>query len=124
MLSVVPLRIGFLVPLWIGFFSSLHLKIFLINMNFEFSLIGLLFLIMLFVPNILWTRFQPNGYDEFSQNENRVLLALDRIGQVTVVLFSLFCGAKFSFSLLLAIAFILMLLYEAYWIKYFKSITQ
>ena len=90
-------------------------------MNFEFSLIGLLFLIMLFVPNILWTRFQPNGYDEFSQNENRVLLALERIGQVTVVVFSLFCGAKFSFSLLLAIAFILMVLYELYWIKYFKS---
>ena len=90
-------------------------------MNFEFSLVGLLLLIMLFVPNIIWTKFQPRGYEEYSQNESRVLLALERIGQVSVVIFALFSGARLGFSLLLIIAFILMALYEMAWLRYFKS---
>lgn len=90
-------------------------------MNFEFSLIGFLFLIMLLVPNMIWTRFQPKDYELYSKNENRILLALERIGEVFVSVFALFCGARFSFSALLLISFVLMILYEIYWFKYFKS---
>ena len=86
-------------------------------MNFEFSFVGLIFLLMLFVPNIIWSKYQPIGYD--FKNENRVLLILERIGQVLVVVFSLFCGN--DFSPVLWIAVILMVLYEIYWIRYFKS---
>lgn len=90
-------------------------------MNFGFSFVGLLFLIMLFVPNIIWSKYKPIGYDEFSKNENRVLLILERIGEVLVTCLALLTDIKFSWSLILAIAFILMVLYEMYWVKYFKS---
>ena len=33
-------------------------------MRFGFSWVGLVFLVMLFVPNGLWTRMKPEGYDE------------------------------------------------------------
>lgn len=90
-------------------------------MNFGFSFVGLLFLIMLFVPNIIWTKFQPMDYVKFSENENIILLIFERIGQVLVSCLALFTGIKFSWSLILLIAFILMVLYELYWIRYFRS---
>mgnify|MGYP000912400262 CR=1 FL=1 len=48
--------------------------------HFGFSYVGLIFLLMLTVPNLLWTRHQPVGYT--AQNENKVLLAFERVGQV------------------------------------------
>lgn len=86
-------------------------------MNFEFSFVGLIFLIMLFVPNMIWSKYQPFGYS--SQNENRTLLILERIGEVLVVVFSLFCGNDFSWGLWISV--MLMVLYEIYWLRYFKS---
>lgn len=90
-------------------------------MNFEFSFVGLIFLIMLFVPNILWSRCPPKDYEKFSEKENKILLALERIGQIFVSALSLFCGVKFSFDMTLIIAFILMIFYEMYWVRYFRS---
>lgn len=86
-------------------------------MNFEFSFVGLIFLLMLFIPNIIWSKYQPTGYD--FKDENRILLILERIGQVLTVVFSLFCGNEFS--VVLWIAVVLMVLYEIYWIRYFTS---
>ena len=86
-------------------------------MNFEFSFVGLLFLVMLFVPNIIWSKYQPIDYD--SKDENAILLILERIGQVLVVVFALFCGN--DFSAVLWIAVFLMIVYEIYWIRYFRS---
>ena len=88
-------------------------------MIFGFSLAGLVFLVMLFVPNILWSRYPPENYDEYSKNENKLLLTFERIGEVLVTIFSLFCGN--TFNMFLAIAAVLMILYEMYWIRYFKS---
>lgn len=51
-------------------------------MQFGFSIVGVVFLAMLFVPNIIWGKHQPPGYAEISKNENRILLALERIGEV------------------------------------------
>lgn len=90
-------------------------------MDFGFSLAGVLFLVMLFVPNILWSKCPPKDYEKYSKNENKLLLTLERIGQVLCVVFSLFCGVNFSFNIILLIAFVLMLIYEAYWIKYFRG---
>lgn len=95
-------------------------------MHFGFSYIGLLFLLMLMIPNLIWSRYKPKDYDKYMKNENRILLLLERIGQVSVTCIAL-AFADFNVntlsvrSLLLLLAFLSMLLYEAYWIRYFKS---
>lgn len=89
-----------------------------------FSYVGLIFLLMLMIPNLIWTKYQPEGYD--SQGENQVLLIFERVGQVLVT-----CGSLvFSdlnlrswtpWSLWLVAAAIFMILYEGWWIRYFRS---
>ena len=41
-------------------------------MHFGFSYVGLVFLLMLMVPNIIWSKNKPKDYDTFSKNENKV----------------------------------------------------
>nr|MCR5507077.1 hypothetical protein [Lachnospiraceae bacterium] len=51
--------------------------------RFGFSVTGLIFLMMLFIPNIYWARkAMPEGYEEASQKENKVLLTFERTGEV------------------------------------------
>lgn len=45
-------------------------------MNFGFSYVGLIFLAMLMLPNIIWTKNQPKDYIKYVANENKVLLAV------------------------------------------------
>ncbi len=99
------------------------------------SVTGVVFLIMLFVPNIIWgVKFQPEGYEQAAGKENRVLLAFERVGEVAVT-----CalpvfrstdphvrilpeGLYFEWKIMLwAAAVVLMILYECYWIRYFAS---
>ena len=40
--------------------------------HFGFSYVGLIFMIMLMVPNIIWAKNQPQGY--IAENENKVLV--------------------------------------------------
>ena len=92
--------------------------------HFGFSYVGAIYLVMLFVPNIIWSKLQPVGYN--SDGENRILLVFERIGEVAVsfiaVIFSDFNLRFDSFwSLWLLISVIFMLLYEIYWIRYFRS---
>lgn len=95
-------------------------------MHFGFSYMGLIFLIMLTAPNLLWTKNKPTGYDKYAANENKVLLMLERIGEASVsclvLIFSDFNIQGISiWEIWLAAACILMLLYEIYWIRYFRS---
>ena len=94
-------------------------------MQFGFSIVGVVFLAMLFVPNILWGRHQPAGYAEISKNENRILLALERVGEVATscaaVIFVCPQGFSFPWLLWLIVAFALMILYEIAWVRYFKG---
>lgn len=95
-------------------------------MHFGFSYIGLSFLIMLTVPNLLWAKNRPKAYETYVVHENRFLLLCERIGEIAVtgisLLFSDFNIYGVSPWLLwLLAAFVLMLLYEAYWIRYFHS---
>lgn len=95
-------------------------------MSFGFSYIGLLFLLMLMIPNIIWSKNKPKDYDIYVKNENKVLLMFERIGEIFVtciaLIFSDFNVNKISaWSFILLIAFLMMILYELYWIKYFKS---
>ncbi|MBP3538305.1 MAG: hypothetical protein J6J62_00525 [Oscillospiraceae bacterium] len=92
--------------------------------NFGFSYIGLLFLLMLFVPNILWAKRKPQGYTD--EGENKILLAFERTGEVLTsccaLIFLDFNIHKWSlWSLWLLAAFALMILYEAWWLRYFRS---
>lgn len=94
--------------------------------HFGFSYVGLIYLLMLFLPNIIWSRNKPAGYDNYVQNENKVLLVLERIGEVSVcclvLIFSDFnIRVDSPWSIWLLISFLLMLLYEVYWIRYFRS---
>lgn len=96
------------------------------DVHFGFSYVGFIFLLMLMIPNIIWNRNKPKEYDKYVKNENRFLLLLERIGELSVTCFSLiFCDFNINkisaWSVILMLAFILMLLYEVYWIRYFRS---
>lgn len=89
-----------------------------------FSYMGLIFMLMLIIPNIIWTKKQPAEYNP--QNENKVLLLCERAGQVlvtcTALIFTDFNLREWTiWSWWLVAAFILMVMYECWWICYFKS---
>lgn len=89
-----------------------------------FSYIGLLFLFMLFIPNLIWTKKQPQSYS--SENENKILFVLERVGEVLstccVLIFSDFNLQGVSkWSMWLAAAFAMMVMYEIWWVRYFRS---
>ncbi len=93
--------------------------------HFGFSYIGLIYLLMLFIPNGLWTKHKPRGYDAHVKNENKTLLLFERVGEaltsVCVIIFSDFNIRKTYWALWLAISFLFMICYEIYWVRYFKS---
>lgn len=89
-----------------------------------FSYIGLIFMFMLIIPNLIWTKKQPQGYS--AKDENKFLVFLERMGEVLTtccaLIFSDFNLKELSkWSLWLAAAFALMIIYEIWWIRYFKS---
>ena len=92
--------------------------------HFGFSYVGLVYLLLLTAPNLLWTRNKPRGYDP--ANENKVLLGFERAGEACTVcaslIFSDYNLRPWSpWNLWLAASFLLMLLYELWWIRYFRS---
>nr|WP_037280868.1 hypothetical protein [Ruminococcus flavefaciens] len=89
-------------------------------------MIGVVFLLMLFIPNIIWSKKQPAGYEESAKRENKVLLALERSGEALVSVLVLTDRRLDRFALsprlgCLILALVLMILYELYWINYFRS---
>lgn len=94
------------------------------SVHFGFSYVGAIYLIGLFVPNLFWSKQQPESYS--SESENRFLQTLERIGQVCVscgaIIFSDFNIRLDSlWCLWLAASAFCMILYEIYWIRNFKS---
>ena len=91
-------------------------------MRFGFSYIGLIWLILLFVPNMIWTKNKPQDYEKYVESENKVLLALERVGQFIVTPVALvfsdfnYKGLNFWTAVLLA-SFLCMVLYEVWWIR-------
>lgn len=49
-----------------------------------FSYMGLIFLVMLMAPNLLWTKNKLQNYDKYVINKNKILLIMERIGEVLV----------------------------------------
>jgi len=89
-----------------------------------FSYVGLVFMLMLIIPNIIWMRTRPKGHA--LESESRVLLALERAGQAlvtcTALIFSDFNLRPWSlWTLWLVAAMTAMLLYEIWWVRYFRS---
>ena len=83
-------------------------------------------LLMLFIPNFIWTKHQPKDYDKYVQNENKVLLAFERIGQVVVttsaLIFSNFNPKGWNlWCLVLILALLNLVVYDLAWVRYFKS---
>ena len=95
-------------------------------MHFGFSYIGLIYLVMLMAPNLMWTKNKPRDYDRYAANESKVLLSFERIGEVLVSTIALIF-ADFNlqpwtaWSVWLVVSFVLMILYETFWIRYFRS---
>ena len=95
-------------------------------MSFGFSYIGMIWLIMLFVPNYIWAKNKPQDYEKYAKGEDKVLLALERVGQFIVtpvaLIFSDFNYKGWNFwAAVLVASFLCMILYEIFWLRYFKS---
>ena len=94
-------------------------------MQLGFSFVGVAFLLMLFVPNIMWAKNQPAGYEELQKRESKVLLALERVGQVlttcSAIVFVCPRGYTFPWLGVLIAAVLLMVLYEVAWVHYFRG---
>ena len=95
-------------------------------MNYGFSYVGLIFLVMLMLPNLIWTKNKPKDYERYVTNENKVLLVFERVGEVLVSCVSLIVSdfnikPWSNWTWWLIISFLLMVLYEVFWIRYFKS---
>lgn len=99
-----------------------------------FCVTGLVFLLMLFVPNIVWAKkAKPSGYEESEKKENKALLVFERVGEammsVSLLVFTainpkimIVGNVYFEWKIIIWLAaFLLMILYECYWIKYFKG---
>lgn len=87
-----------------------------------FSYIGLIYMLLLEIPNIMWARHKPEGYDP--SGENRVLLVFEKVGQVFCTVAVLFFNDTNPHGLepwivWLIISALLMIIYEGFWIRFF-----
>lgn len=86
--------------------------------------LGVLYLVLLIVPNLLWLKHQPQGYP--FDNENKYLVFMERIGEMTVIIcIILFNDNSFQFwdfwNCWLIGSLGCMVCYELWWYRYFKS---
>lgn len=99
-----------------------------------FSYVGAIFLLMLCIPNIIWSKNVPKNYNEYVKQEKKILVILERVGEVFVTCVAL-CFKDFNLHITktsdgiivpartyyLILVLLLMILYEMFWIRYFKS---
>ncbi len=95
-------------------------------MSLGFSYMGLIYMLMLLLPNFLWAKNKPKDYENYVQNENGVLRVLERVGEIAVSYFVLFftdfnLKPWSGWSWWLVLSFLFMVLYEIYWVRYFRS---
>ncbi|WP_041137944.1 hypothetical protein [Beduini massiliensis] len=95
--------------------------------HFGFSYMGIVFLLLLMIPNLVWLKHQPKGYDP--SHENKVLCLFERVGEVlvsiTVLIFSDYNFQGWNlWSIWLLLALLFMAFYEIWWIRYFKSAKE
>lgn len=97
-------------------------------MQLGFSVAGAAFLPVLFASNARWARSRLSSFEELQKHESKALLVLSCVGQVlaTCTSLSFVCpeGASFSWTLTLAAASLLMVLYEIAWVRYFRGVGK
>ncbi len=81
-------------------------------------------MLMLQIPNFMWARRKPEGYDP--SGENSVLLVFERSGQglctISTLLFTDYNPTVLEpWTAWFVASVALMLLYECYWVRYFRS---
>lgn len=91
--------------------------------HLEFSYVGLILLQILFIPNMIWARNKPQGYEP--ERESRVLLAFERTGEVlTTMCAVIFDDFNFhgwtGWTWWLIGVFGVMILYILWWVRYFS----
>jgi len=96
------------------------------DMHFGFSYVGFIYLLMLYIPNTLWIMYKPLNFEKYVGHENKILSIFEKIGQVCITGFAaIFTDFNINsisiWSLILLFSFIFLVLYEIYWIRYFKS---
>lgn len=91
-----------------------------------FSWLGLLFLVLLTVPNVVWAVRDGGKFEKEAGEEPGWLTWFERAGQVLTIVGLLFTrnlvwhpGAPDAWWL--AAAAVLMALYEVFWIRYFRG---
>ena len=87
--------------------------------NMHISIVGIVYLFMLFIPNMIWAKNIPENYD--SSHENKILLMCERLGEVLVCCFGVIMFETMHWNLFVLVSFVVMLMYEGYWMQYFKS---
>ena len=96
-------------------------------MTFRISWIGLIFLLGTIGPNLIWTRNKPEDYEKYVGRESNMLRALERTGETMVTCTALIFASGQPLlpltlrSLWLAGAVALMVMYELFWLRYFRS---
>lgn len=91
-------------------------------MGLWFSLLGLLYLLLLFFPNLLWTKRKPRDYEVYAARENRLLFLLERAGEALVCYNALFVpNGPAGWPGWLLLSLLLIALYEVWWVRYFRS---
>lgn len=95
-----------------------------LTFRFGISYIGIVFLALLLIPNFIWARNQPQGYDPGS--ESRLLLGLERVGEALVTCLLLITAdlnlaAWSAWTFWLVLSGALMALYEGFWLRYFRG---
>lgn len=94
--------------------------------HFGFSYVGLIYLFMFFLPDIIRAKHKTEEDKQYAQKGNKCLQAIEKIGEVLVcccvLVFSDF-NIRFDsvWCIWLLISFILMLLYEVYWVRHFNG---
>lgn len=91
-------------------------------MELGFSPLGLVWLLALLLPNLLWTRRKPEGYEAQALREDRRLLLLERLGEMLVSVFAVVVpqGPR-GWQGWLLLSLLAMALYELWWVRYFRS---
>ena len=100
-----------------------------------FSAAGLFFVIMLFVPGFIRTKIvEHEGHEESPRSDSQALLLLDHCGEIALIISLLVFpsvnlhirilpeGIYSDWRIIMWVAaFVLVILYECYWIKFFRS---
>ena len=64
---------------------------------------------------------QTSTSPNLSSHENKILLMFERFGEVLVCCFGVIMFETMDWNIFVLVSFVFMLMYEGYWIQYFKS---